>query len=56
MPVEGCPICGRPSAEGRARPFCSVRCAEVDLGRWFTGAYAIPIRPEEAEDEAEGEA
>ena len=37
-----CPICGRPSGPPRTFPFCSPRCAEVDLGRWFSGAYAVP--------------
>jgi endogenous inhibitor of DNA gyrase (YacG/DUF329 family) len=36
----GCPICGRP-ADAQHRPFCSKRCREVDLARWFTGAYRI---------------
>ncbi len=37
----GCPICRRaPTTEHR--PFCSARCAEIDLGRWFTGAYRVP--------------
>jgi endogenous inhibitor of DNA gyrase (YacG/DUF329 family) len=36
-----CPICGKPAAE-RFRPFCSGRCKDVDLNRWFSGAYAIP--------------
>jgi len=36
-----CPICGRPAAP-EFRPFCSKRCREVDLGRWFGGAYRIP--------------
>ena len=36
-----CPICGRESVKAY-RPFCSRRCADVDLGRWMTGAYAIP--------------
>ncbi len=35
-----CPICGRP-AEADYRPFCSKRCAHVDLGRWLTGQYRI---------------
>jgi endogenous inhibitor of DNA gyrase (YacG/DUF329 family) len=46
----GCPVCKRPSAT-RFRPFCSARCADVDLGRWFTGSYALPsaepVDPEE---------
>jgi len=36
-----CPICGKPAMAGH-RPFCSVRCANVDLNRWLKGAYAIP--------------
>lgn len=36
-----CPICARPSLY-RWRPFCSKRCADVDLARWMTGRYAIP--------------
>ena len=42
-----CPICGRPSAH-RWHPFCSKRCADVDLHRWLSGSYAIPA----AEDES----
>ncbi|MFN6956633.1 MAG: DNA gyrase inhibitor YacG [Acetobacteraceae bacterium] len=47
-----CPVCGRPATEA-ARPFCSPRCRQVDLGRWLTGAYAIPAadRPEDEADE-----
>ncbi|MBV9509379.1 MAG: DNA gyrase inhibitor YacG [Caulobacteraceae bacterium] len=37
-----CPICGKPTAPA-FRPFCSKRCADVDLQRWFSGAYAIPV-------------
>lgn len=36
-----CPICGKPASE-TARPFCSKRCADVDLHRWLGGTYAIP--------------
>lgn len=48
-----CPVCGKPAAEA-VRPFCSPRCRQVDLGRWLTGAYAIPAtdRPEDEPDEA----
>ncbi len=42
-----CPICGK-AVDAKYRPFCSRRCADVDLGRWLTGGYALP-----AEDEAE---
>lgn len=41
MTAEPCPICGKPRTP-RHRPFCSPRCREIDLGRWFTGAYAVP--------------
>lgn len=36
-----CPICGK-QGEERWRPFCSRRCADVDLHRWLSGSYAIP--------------
>jgi hypothetical protein len=36
-----CPICGKPTVTGY-RPFCSRRCADVDLGRWLTESYRIP--------------
>lgn len=39
-----CPICGKPRSE-RYRPFCSKRCADVDLARWLRGDYAIPGPP-----------
>jgi uncharacterized protein len=39
--TKSCPICGKPQ-DPRLRPFCSRRCADVDLNRWLTGAYAIP--------------
>jgi uncharacterized protein len=36
-----CPICGKFEVD-RYRPFCSKRCADVDLGRWLDGRYFIP--------------
>jgi hypothetical protein len=36
-----CPICGDATAAA-FRPFCSRRCADVDLARWFNGTYAAP--------------
>ena len=44
-----CPTCGKaaalPASAGckSLRPFCSTRCAEVDLGRWFQEQYSIPV-------------
>jgi uncharacterized protein len=46
-----CPICGKPAVE-RFRPFCSGRCKDVDLNRWFSGAYAIPAA--ESADDSDG--
>ena len=41
-----CAICGKPAVQAY-RPFCSKRCADVDLQRWFTGRYAIPVVEDE---------
>ena len=41
-----CPICKKP-AEKAFRPFCSRRCAVLDLGRWLNGSYAIPVVEED---------
>lgn len=46
-----CPICSKPSA-APFKPFCSRRCADVDLSRWLKGGYAIPGAPA---DEQEGD-
>ena len=45
-----CPVCGRTVAAPH-RPFCSRRCADVDLGRWLKGSYHIPGRSPGDEDE-----
>jgi len=47
--VKPCPICGKP-AEARWQPFCSKRCADVDLNRWLSGRYAIPARDDDPEN------
>jgi len=36
-----CPLCEKPS-EASYRPFCSKRCADLDLSRWLHGVYSIP--------------
>jgi endogenous inhibitor of DNA gyrase (YacG/DUF329 family) len=46
-----CPVCGRPT-DLHYRPFCSRRCADVDLSRWLRGAYAIPDKTESEDGEA----
>lgn len=48
---EPCPICAT-DAVAQYRPFCSKRCADIDLHRWLSGSYAIPA----VEDDAEGAA
>jgi uncharacterized protein len=45
-----CPICGKPVA-AQFKPFCSRRCADVDLHRWFSGSYAVPVTEDEEDDE-----
>jgi uncharacterized protein len=48
-----CAICGKP-AVARFRPFCSPRCKDVDLNRWFKGVYSVPA-VEAADDTEEPE-
>ncbi|MEM5469586.1 DNA gyrase inhibitor YacG [Celeribacter marinus] len=40
-----CPICRAQSVD-TYRPFCSKRCADIDLGRWMNGSYAVPSERE----------
>ncbi len=40
-----CPICNKPASPAN-KPFCSPRCAEVDLGRWLTETYTLPAKPD----------
>jgi len=59
LPRRRCPICGKAAVE-KFRPFCSTRCADIDLGRWIGGDYRIAGTPantlnsEDDEGEAEG--
>ena len=39
-----CPICGAQTQNEKYRPFCSKHCADIDLGRWFNGSYAVPAQ------------
>jgi uncharacterized protein len=52
-PKRPCPICKKP-AQQKYHPFCSNRCAQVDLGRWLGGAYATPAE-DQSGDEPEAE-
>ena len=47
--ARSCPICGN-AADPAFKPFCSRRCADIDLNRWLSGVYAIPVKDEEDED------
>ncbi len=49
-----CPICGKP-ADRKHRPFCSRRCAMIDLGRWLKGDYRIPTNDAPADAPREEE-
>ncbi len=51
-PPKACAICGKP-AMVRFKPFCSKRCADVDLNRWLKGTYAIPAVEEPDEGDLE---
>jgi endogenous inhibitor of DNA gyrase (YacG/DUF329 family) len=44
-----CAVCGKPLTE-EFRPFCSKRCADIDLGRWLKGNYVIPSRESDEGD------
>ena len=44
-----CPICGKLPIQ-QFRPFCSSRCKDVDLNRWFKGSYAVPVTENDDED------
>jgi uncharacterized protein len=46
---KACPICSKPAVD-EFKPFCSRRCADVDLNRWLSGVYAIPVKDDEDED------
>lgn len=45
-----CPICKKATVPAY-RPFCSKRCADIDLGRWLKGDYAIPAERAEMEED-----
>jgi endogenous inhibitor of DNA gyrase (YacG/DUF329 family) len=51
--IRKCSLCGKPQ-EHKFRPFCSKRCADIDLGRWLNEDYTIP-GDVPVSDEFEGE-
>ena len=54
-PTKGpkCPVCGKPVVP-EFRPFCSARCKQVDLNRWFTESYRVPVQPVDDEEDLPG--
>jgi uncharacterized protein len=55
VPRRSCPICRRPEANS-FRPFCSKRCADIDLGRWLAEGYRIPSADDDNADGVDDEA
>jgi endogenous inhibitor of DNA gyrase (YacG/DUF329 family) len=50
--LHRCSICGAPSTE-RYRPFCTKRCADIDLSRWLGGRYAIAGGNSDADEDGD---
>jgi endogenous inhibitor of DNA gyrase (YacG/DUF329 family) len=51
-----CPTCKRealPRAQNPAFPFCSLRCREVDLGKWLGEEYRLVDSSPEAEEDGQ---
>jgi uncharacterized protein len=48
-----CPICTK-AADPKYRPFCSRRCADIDLGRWLSESYRVPANDAQPEASDEG--
>ena len=51
MTIKLCAICENKPVDVKFKPFCSKRCADVDLSRWLKGSYAIPGLPSDQADE-----
>ncbi|MGH1352432.1 MAG: DNA gyrase inhibitor YacG [Methyloligellaceae bacterium] len=49
MQKRKCPMCDK-ITDKKFRPFCSKRCADLDLSRWLDGKYAIPATEDDDED------
>ena len=41
-----CPVCGEDTVQ-KYRPFCSRRCADIDLGKWLNEGYSVPVDAED---------
>ena len=51
--TRACAICAKPQTE-QFKPFCSARCADIDLHRWLKGSYVVPGRPADEDGDPEG--
>ena len=49
-----CPKCGKPTRH-KYRPFCSIRCSQIDLGHWLNGDYRVPVNEYDNIDDLENE-
>ena len=45
-----CPVCSK-LADAKYQPFCSKRCADIDLGRWLKEGYRVPTEEVPGEDD-----
>lgn len=50
IPSKKCPICGNPTIS-TYKPFCSKKCADIDLGRWLKGSYIMHTDEAPTDDE-----
>ena len=41
---QRCALCGQHTVQDAYQPFCSRRCADVDLNRWLSESYRIPAQ------------
>ena len=51
---QSCPVCGKQASVDDFLPFCSGRCADVDLSRWLGDVYVIEgssLAPQMADDD-----
>jgi len=48
-----CPRCGTETTwEGNEnRPFCGENCRIIDLGRWVTESYRIPVKDQDEDED-----
>lgn len=51
MTPRPCPICKKPR-HAHFAPFCSARCRDRDLARWFNEGYAVPGEPADPDEPA----